>query len=402
MADSFLPYGHQSIDDTDIAAVAEVLRGDFLTTGPKAAELEEAFVKATGAEHALCCSSGTAALHLAALVLGLGEGDWVVVPSLTFLATANAARFVGAEVQFADVDPDTGLMTPETLDAALVAAAAQARRVRAVFPVHLNGQCCDISGIRRIAQKHGFAVVEDACHALGGTDMEGVPVGACTGSDIAVFSLHPVKVITSGEGGVITTNDTGLAERLGVLRNHGILRESERFQNADLAFDGNGAPNPWYYEMQEIGFNYRLSDIQAALALCQLGKLESFVARRRELVALYDEALAEMAPVLLPAARLSGVNPAWHLYAVLIDFDAAGVSRALVMNRLREAGIGTQVHYLPVHRQPYYSQRYDEIKLPGADAYYSRALSLPLYPAMADEDVERVVEALANIMECCC
>ncbi len=399
MSENFLPYGRQTIDDDDVASVVEVLRSDYLTTGPVGAEMETAFRAATGSHHAVSCSSGTAALHLAALALGLGEGDWAIVPSLTFVATANAMRFVGADVIFCDVDPDTGLMTPETLEVALVAARSAGVWVKAVFPVQLNGQCCDMAAIRQISQDKGIAVVEDACHTLGGRDMEGARVGACSHSDMACFSLHPVKVITAGEGGVVTTNDMELAGKLEALRNHGIQREPGTFSNAELAFDEYGAANPWYYEMPEIGFNYRLSDIHAALALSQIAKLEAFTARRRTLVARYDAALAGLTPIVRPFARMPGQNPAWHLYVVLIDFEAAGVSRAQVMNQLREAGIGTQVHYLPVHRQPYYAERGEPVDLPGADAYYARALSLPLFTTMSDDDVDRVVGALTDIIE---
>ncbi len=385
-SDAFLPYGRQTIDDADVAAVTKVLRGDYLTTGPAVGEFEADFAQAVGAKYAVSCSSGTAALHLAALALKLGEGDVVIVPTLTFLATANMARYVGAEVQFADVDPQTGLLTPETLDAAIKAAG---KKAKAVVPVHLSGQCCDMRGIKDVAGRHGLAVVEDACHAIGASG-----VGACEYSAMAAFSLHPVKTIAAGEGGVVTTNDAALAERLSRMRNHGMVRDNKRFELADEAFDKAGNANPWYYEMPEVGFNYRLSDIHAALARSQLGKLAKFVAARRALVARYDAALASFAPEIRPVTRMPNQDPAWHLYVVLVDFDAIGMERAALMRLLRERGVGSQVHYLPVHRQPYYRRRYGALALPGADAYYARALSLPLYPAMGEADVERVVAAL--------
>lgn len=384
--DGFLPYGRQSIDEADVAAVTAVLRGDYLTTGPAVVEFEADFVRAVGARHAVSCSSGTAALHLAALALELAEGDVVIVPTLTFLATANMARYVGAEVGFADVDPRTGLLTEKTLEAAIGRAG---NRAKAIVPVHLNGQCCDMPAIEAIAARHGLAVVEDACHAVGTPG-----VGACAHSAMAVFSLHPVKTIVAGEGGVVTTNDAGLAERLSRLRNHGMVRDPDRFALVNQAFDQAGRPNPWYYEMPEIGFNYRLSDIHAALARSQLSKLDKFVAARRSLATYYDAALADLAPTIEPVARMPGLAPAWHLYVVLIDFDAIGIERGAFMRRLRERDVGTQVHYLPVHRQPYYVDRYGAQERPGADAYYAKALSLPLFPAMTEADVDRVVAAI--------
>lgn len=394
----FLPYGRQLIDEDDIAAVASALRGDLLTTGPAVGAFERAFADTVGARHAVSCSSGTAALHLATLALGLKPGDAAVVPTLTFLATANAVRYVGAEVVFADVDSDTGLLTSETLEAALARVDARTLKVRAVLPVHLNGQCVDMPSIRAIAERHGLAVVEDACHVLGGayrpTEGSGQPIGGCQYSDMATFSLHPVKVIAAGEGGVVTTNRDDLAAAAARLRNHGMVREAGAFENRNLAVAPDGAVNPWYYEMPEPGFNYRASDIHCALGLSQLKKLARFVDARAALVRYYDKRLAELAPLVRPIARVSWCRPAWHLYPVLIDFAGAGVGRAKVMKHLSSAGIGTQVHYLPVHRQPYYQRRYGVETLPGAQAYYDRVLSLPLFVAMTEDDVDRVVNAL--------
>jgi len=394
----FLPYGRQSIGEDDIAAVAAVLRGDWLTTGPAVGRFEAALAAKVGSRFGASCSSGTAALHLAALALGLGPGDSVVVPTMTFLATANAVRYVGAEVVFADVDSESGLMTAETLDAALKRSAKPA----AIFPVHLNGQCADMRALGAIAVRGGLKVVEDAAHALGaanGSPGQQSPVGGCDNSDMAIFSFHPVKTIAMGEGGAVTTNEPGLYERVTRLRNHGMVRDEKRTENPDLAFDANGSLNPWYYEMPEPGFNYRASDIHCALGLSQLGKLDSFVARRRELAARYDAALARLAPIVRPIARVPYCTPAWHLYVALIDFAAAGITRAKLMARLQAKGIGTQVHYIPVHLQPYYRKRYGDLDLPGARAYYERVLSLPLFPAMADADVDRVVAALEDSLE---
>lgn len=397
---SLLPYGRHCLDEADISAVTDVLRGDWLTTGPEVPALEAEFAAAAGARFAVACSSGTAALHLAALCAGLGENDVAVVPSVTFLATANCNCLAGAEVVFADVDAETGLMGPEHLEAAL--ARTPNRKLKAVYPVHLNGQCADLDAIRAIASEHRLTVIEDACHALGtvwrGQDGKEHTVGDCARSDMTMFSFHPVKSIAAGEAGAVTTNDEALATRLARMRSHGMVRNAAEFRSRDLAFDEQGAPNPWYYEMPEPGYNYRLSDIGAALARSQLGKLDTFADRRRSLARRYDELLAPLRPVVRPVPHVTGCDPVLHLYVVHIDFAEAGTSRASLMNRLRDAGIGTQVHYLPVHMQPYYRERYGDLDLPGARSYYERCLSLPLFPSMKDSDVERVVSALGTFL----
>ncbi|MEK9723233.1 MAG: UDP-4-amino-4,6-dideoxy-N-acetyl-beta-L-altrosamine transaminase [Rhodospirillaceae bacterium] len=392
----FLPYGRQRIEDDDIAAVAEALRSDFLTTGPVVEAFEAKLAEIAGAAYAVSCSSGTAALHMAAIALDLKPGDVAVVPAMTFLATGNAARYVGADVQFADVDPDTGLMTAETLAAALDRAGPAAK---AVFPVHINGQTCDMARLRAATD---LPIVEDACHALGGfhqgpgNDM--VPVGSCAFGEMAIFSFHPVKTVAMGEGGAVTTNDSVLAERLARARNIGMTRDPAMFQVAEQAFDAAGDANPWYYEMPELGLNYRASAIHCALGLNQLGKLPRFVAARDALMAQYLDTLAPLAPVVRPVPHVAGCTPSWHICVVLIDFDAAGTDRATVMRALAAQGIGTQVHYLPVNRQPYYRNLYGETPLPGADAYYDRILTLPLQVGITDDDVARVVGALADVL----
>lgn len=403
-----LPYGRQDIDQADIDAVTAVLRGDWLTQGPAVEAFERALCDRTGAAHAVACANGTAALHLVTLALGLGPGDAVVVPAVTFLATANAARYVGAEVAFADVDPDTGLMGPEQAAAAIERAVRAGWRVRALAPVHFAGQTADMAGFGALADRHGLAVIEDACHAIGSVDVapDGrvLPVGGGAFGTLAAFSFHPVKTIAAGEGGAVTTNDAELAARLRRFRNHGMERDPARFEKHEAAFgaDGiseDGATNPWYYEMAEPGFNYRLTDIHSALALSQLTRLDAFVERRRRLMDLYAERLAPLAPLVRPAARVPWCRPAWHLCAARIDFAAAGRTRAQVMADLRARGIGTQVHYIPVHRQPYWRKRYGDLTLPGADAHYARTLSLPLFPAMADTDVDRVAAALSAALD---
>lgn len=378
---AFLPYGRQTIEADDLAAVEQALQADFLTTGPRVEAFEAAFAEKIGARHAVACANGTAALHLSMLALGAGPGDVVIVPSITFLATANCARLVGAQVVFADVDPFSGLMTGATLEAAL--ARAEGRRVAAVIPVHLRGEVADMPAIRDLASRAGAAVVEDACHALGSESDFG-RVGEGRLSELACFSFHPVKTIATGEGGMVTTNDQDLAEHVRRLRSHGMMRPP-------------GA-DPWIYEMDEIGLNYRLPDLLCALGISQLAKLDRFVARRRQLVRLYAERLAAMAPTVRLAASPAWSRAAPHLLVALIDFAAAGVSRRQIWDRLRARGVGAQVHYIPVHSQPYYRRLDPGLRLPGADAWYERALSLPLFPAMADGDVDHVVAALADAL----
>jgi len=382
---SLLPYGRQTIEDDDIAAVVAALRADFLTTGPTVEAFETAFAEKVGARHAVACANGTAALHLAMLALEVQPGEVVIAPSITFLATANCARYVGAEVVFADVDPDSGLMTPQTLVDAL--ARLDGRTLRAVLPVHLRGDAADLPGLAALAAGAGAVLVEDAPHALGTTMAFGnvaERVGDVRHSAMATFSFHPVKTIATGEGGMVTTNDPGLAERLRILRSHGMTRP----QDAD----------PWWYEMAVPGFNYRLPDILCALGLSQLAKLDRFAARRRALAEAYETALAPLAPIVRLAARPAWSDPVLHLMCVLIDFESAGRSRREVVDALKARGVGSQVHYIPVHRQPYYRGRYGELSLPGAEAWYARCLSLPLYPGMADSDVEKVASALKDAL----
>ncbi len=382
-----LPYGRQLIEDDDVAAVVAALRSDFLAQGPRVAAFEQAFAASVGAREAVACASGTAALHLALAGLDVGPGDVCVVPAITFLSTATAALMCGAEVAFADVDPDTGLMTPETL-----AAATAGRRVKAVLPVHLAGRLCDMAGLSEVARAAGASIVEDAAHAVGGIDGDGAPVGSCHASDAACFSFHPVKTLAAGEGGMVTLNDPARAARLRRLRNHGVTHEAALMSEPG-SLDENGARLPWVYEQIELGWNYRMDEMSAALGLSQLGKLQRYVDRRAALAELYDEAFGPLAPTVRPVPRGEGL-PSLHLYQVLIDFEALGITRQTVMARMLAAGASTQVHYIPLYRQPYFKARYGEMRLPGAEAFYARALALPLFPAMADNDLLRVAETL--------
>jgi UDP-4-amino-4,6-dideoxy-N-acetyl-beta-L-altrosamine transaminase len=395
-----LPYGRHTIDDDDINAVVSALRGELIAGGgPIGDRFERAFAQHVGAQYAIVCSSGTAALHLAMCSLEIGKEDVVIVPAITFLATANAVRYVGAEVLFADVDENTGLLTKETLEE--VAGRYPDAKIRAVVPVHMNGQSANMPEINAVATRFGWKIVEDSCHALGGKMAVGdtvYSVGECNFSDISAFSLHPVKAIAMGEGGMITTNNSSLAERMRRLRSHGMIRTPTDFTQDAEARSMDGRLNSWYYEMPEPGFNYRASEINSALGLSQLNKLDSFIERRSQLARLYASQLQKLAPVVRPAEKFTGVTHAWHLYVVLIDFDTIGISKSDLVTRLRNLGVDTQVHYLPVNRQPYYRGRYGDIKLTGADSYYAKCLSLPLYPSMTDDDVLYVVEKLANVV----
>lgn len=394
----FLPYGRQTIDDDDIQAVVDTLKSDFLTTGPAVAAFETALAERLETARTVVCSNGTAALHLAAMALDLGPGDKAVVPAVTFVATANAVRMTGAEVVFADVDPASGLMEAGHLEEALGRAGAG---VKAVFPVHLGGQSGDMEAIAGVARASGLAIVSDACHALGGSYQAGNdfhPMGDGRLEDMACFSFHPVKSMTMGEGGAIATNDPALADKMEMLRNHGITRDAAAYTEKAEAFDASGAANPWYYEMHAVGYNYRATDFQCSLGLAQLKKLSAFIDRRRHLADQYDQLLKPFAPRVEPLARNAKCRSAWHLYAILVDFAGLGRERGAVMKSLREGGIGTQVHYIPVTMQPYYRGRLDGAEFPGAESYYRRALTLPLFPGMADGDPARVVDALVSAL----
>ena len=394
----FLPYGRQVIEDDDIAAVTDVLKSPFLTTGPKVQEFEKALASYVGAEEAVVVSNGTAALHLAAWAIGLQPGDQVIVPAVTFVATANAPRYLGADIIFADVAPDTGLMRPEDLKNAI--SKADPDKLKAVFNVHLGGQTEDLETICDIAQINGLKLIDDACHAIGTSfkDRHGrnQKVGANALSDLTVFSFHPVKTIAMGEGGAVTTKDPALAAELRALRSHGITHTKGEFKNLDLAFEG-GSQNPWYHELQQLGVNYRATDLQCALGTSQIKKADRFIQQRRKLISTYDELLAPLAPKIVAVTRHAPDLTGWHLSVALFDFAAIGKTRAQVIETLKEQGIGTQVHYIPVPLQPFYQDLYGKPEIPGAMAYYERCLSLPLAADMTEADVARVVEALKTL-----
>lgn len=370
-----IPYGKQWIDEDDIAAVAEVLRSGWLTTGPKVAEFERAFAEFTGSKEAVAVSSGTAALHAAVYALGIGPGDEVIVPPMTFAATANCVVFQGATPVFADVDPDTLLIDPDRVCACITP------RTQAVIAVDYAGQPCDYDALRQICDRYELALVADACHALGAT-YKGRKVG--TLADLTAFSFHPVKHITTGEGGMVTTGDGDLAKRMRVFRNHGITADHRE----------RAAHGTWYYEMTDLGYNYRITDFQCALGLRQLAKLPAWLKRRREIAEQYTKAL-ETVPGVAPLDVRAHVTHAYHLYVVRVQADRTRVFRAL-----RERGIGVNVHYIPVHLHPFYRRRFATRAglCPAAEKAYGEILSLPMFPKMSNAEVDSVMDTLISVL----
>ncbi len=369
-----LPYGKQWISDEDIGSVVEVLRSEWLTTGPKVHEFEEAFAAVAGTREAVAVSNGTAALHCAMYALGIGPGDEVIVPAMTFAATANCVVYQGGTPVFADVRPEDLLLDPESVESRITP------NTRAVIAVDYAGHPCDYAALRRVTERRGLALVADACHAIGGS-YRGKPVGSL--ADLSTFSFHPVKHITTGEGGAISTDDTQFASRMRTFRNHGIT--SDHRQRAQQG--------TWFYEMVALGYNYRLTDFQCALGLAQLKHLQGWVARRQQIARCYDTSLTGLSS-LTPLRVSAEVNHAYHLYVVQLKLEGSETARNEVFAKFREAGIGVQVHYIPVHLHPFYRERFQTAPglCPIAEAAYQRILSLPIFPAMDDRDVERVIE----------
>ena len=375
-----LPYGRQSIGEDDIQAVTEVLRSDWLTTGPKVGEFEEAFSAWVGARYAVSFSSGTAALHGAAFAAGLKAGDEAITSPMTFAATANCILYQRATPVFADVSPDTLNLDPEKAESRV------SSRTKAILPVDYAGHPADLDSIRQIAERHGLVVIEDACHALG-AEYRGRRAGSI--AHMTVFSFHPVKHLTTGEGGMVTTDNAGFAETLRRFRNHGISSDARQRQSV----------GQWHYEMVLLGFNYRLTDIACALGITQLRKLEANLERRRQIAARYSSKFCNIRGVIPPAVR-SEVNPAWHLYPIRLDLEKLSVGRDDIFRALRAENIGVNVHYIPVHLHPYYRDRfgYHGGEYPIAEDAYLRLISLPMFHGMSDQDVEDVVAAVAKVI----
>lgn len=383
-----IPYGRQDINQADIDAVTEVLRSDFLTQGQAVPAFEEAVAKYCGGQHAVAVNSATSALHIACLALGVGPGDLVWTTPITFVASANCALYCGADVDFVDIDLRTYNMCPQRLAEKLARAKAVGRLPKVVIPVHLCGQSCDMQAIHALGLQYGFKIVEDASHAIGGRYRD-VPVGSCSYSDITVFSFHPVKIITTAEGGMAVTNDTRLNQRMRLLRSHGITRDVHDMTHAS---DG-----PWYYQQVELGYNYRLTDLQAALGLSQMRRLDAFVSQRHRLVERYERLLKDL-PVVTPW-QLPESYSGLHLYVVRLDLDRITRSHRAVFESLRADGVGVNLHYIPVYTQPYYARRgFVPGYCPNAELYYATAISLPLYPGLTESMQDHVVAALGKAL----
>lgn len=359
-------YGKQSIDSSDIESVVETLKSDWLTQGPKVKEFEQLLCQVTGAKYAVAVSNGTAALHLAVLALGIKRGDEGITSPITFVASANCLRYVGADVKLVDIEPDTGLIDPLKISSVITS------KSKVIIPVHYAGQSCDMEKIADIAKKNKLFVIEDAAHAIG-SEYKGHRVGSCVYSDMTTFSFHPVKTITTGEGGAITTNNPALYEKLLVLRTHGIVQRSD--------------VDPWYYEMQELGFNYRMPDILASLGITQLKKLNSYVEKRRQIVNKYREELSED-PRFTMLAERDYNNSAFHLFPILLNLESMTMTKKEIFAALLKQGIRLQVHYIPIYHHPYYKNLgFKASDYPSTEKFYNQIVSLPIYPSLSEEDI---------------
>jgi UDP-4-amino-4,6-dideoxy-N-acetyl-beta-L-altrosamine transaminase len=383
-----IPYGRQEITQQDIDGVVEVLQSDFLTQGPKVPEFEQALMNNTGAQYALAVNSATSALHIACLALGLGEGDWLWTSPITFVASANCGLYCGAKVDFVDIDPNTYNMCPVKLEQKLVEAKAKGTLPKVVVPVHLCGQPCDMKAIGKLAKEYGFKVIEDASHAIGG-QYHGQPIGNCKYSDITVFSFHPVKIVTTAEGGAALTNQPELAEKMALFRSHGVTRELSLMEG-----ESHGG---WYYQQVELGYNYRMTELQAALGVTQMQRLERFVSARHKLAKRYNELLKDL-PVTIPY-QLENTYSGLHLYVIRLQLDNIALSHREVFESLRENGIGVNLHYIPVHTQPYYQRMgFKQGDFPESERYYQEAISLPMFHGMSLEQQDTVVKVLSDIL----
>ncbi|MEZ9665367.1 UDP-4-amino-4,6-dideoxy-N-acetyl-beta-L-altrosamine transaminase [Vibrio cyclitrophicus] len=388
MRNNVIPYGKQEITQQDIDGVLEVLHSDFLTQGPKVPTFEKTLMDHTGADYALAVNSATSALHIACLALGLGEGDWLWTSPITFVASANCGLYCGARVDFVDIDPATYNMCPMKLEEKLAKAKLNGTLPKVVIAVHLCGQPCDMQVIGRLAKEYGFKVIEDASHAIGGK-YQGKPIGNCEYSDITVFSFHPVKIVTTAEGGAAVTNNKRLADRMALLRSHGITRDAEQMEG-----DSHGG---WYYQQIDLGFNYRMTELQAALGVTQMQRLEQFITVRHRLAARYNELLGDL-PLILPY-QLKDTYSGLHLYVIRLKLNEITLSHKEVFDALREAGIGVNLHYIPIHTQPFYKKMgFKSGDFPASIAYYREAISLPMFHLMTYEQQNTVVHKLRRIL----
>lgn len=384
-----IPYGRQDITQADIDAVVTVLKSDFLTQGPQVPLFEDAILQACAAQYAVAVNSATSALHIACLALGLGPGDWLWTTPNTFVASANCGLYCGAQIDFVDIDPRTYNLCATELEKKLVAAEKAGTLPKIVIPVHFSGQPCDMQAIHALSQKYGFKIIEDASHAIGGK-YRGEPIGNCRYSDITVFSFHPVKIVTTAEGGVAVTNNAEIAEQLGLLRSHGITRDTHLMTKP---IDG-----PWYYQQIDLGFNYRMTDMQAALGVSQMQRLDTYVAKRHELAQRYDELLQDL-PVTTPWQHEDSYS-GLHLYVIRLQLDKIKKTHLEVFEGMREAGILVNLHYIPVHIQPYYqAMGFKTGQFPQAEQYYQEAISIPMFPVMTEEQQKKVVATLIKVVK---
>lgn len=383
-----IPYGRQDITQADIDAVVSVLQSDFLTQGPFVPRFEQCVAQHVGAQHALAVNSATSALHIACLALGLGPGDWLWTSPVTFVASANCGLYCGAQVDFVDIDPRTYNLCPQALAQKLEQAELDGKLPKVLVAVHLCGQPCDMQAIRALSQRYGFSVIEDASHAIGGK-YRGEFIGNGRYSDITVFSFHPVKIITTAEGGMALTNDAGLAQSMALLRSHGITREPSQMTHE--------ADGPWYYQQIGLGYNYRMTELQAALGVSQMQRLDQYVARRHQLAQRYDELLAGL-PLTTPWQHPDSYS-GLHLYAIRLQLDKISKTHRQVFEALRELGIGVNLHYIPVHTQPHYQRMgFKAGDFPEAQRYYAEAISLPMFQTMSEEQQDEVVAALRKAL----
>lgn len=383
-----IPYGRQEITSDDIQAVVTALNSDFITQGPLVPQFEQTIAQAVSATHAVALCNATAALHVACRALDLGPGDYLWTSPITFVASANCALYCGADIDFVDIDPRTYNMSPEALRTKLEIAQKQGRLPKVVIPVHMCGQPCEMAPIRELAEHYGFRIIEDASHAIGASYKD-MPIGSSRYSDITIFSFHPVKIITTGEGGMAVTNDASLAHRMALLRSHGITRDPN-LMNPD-------AGGQWYYEQVDLGYNYRMTDLQAALGISQSRRLSEYIFRRQTLAKQYDSLLTDL-PVVTPWQH-PDTRSSVHLYAIRVPSQNGTSNRAAVFASLRSSGVGVNVHYIPVHLQPYYKRLgFNAGDFPRAESYYSEAMSLPLYPTLSDEQQQYIVNALRRAL----